>query len=359
MQALGTTDLTSREPVAPSCPPTLAGSTSNHPAVRPGPLTQRVLERLPGPMWVWRTAWALLPVLQVVVLVPLYDRAGYNPYGRLMFLAGIVGNLTFAYAILHAMWGAAKVAREAGALGPRLASLGATVTEDAETFRHLNSGRAPLVMALVLTVLFGTDTAVLTDWRIALAKAPFDFLVYLPLSVWVWSYLMLMVGLHRLGKRSLRLEAYSGDRSLGLRPVGRLAATGFWIFVANITPILLTNIPYGFGLVVGVAFFAAGIAAFFASLYSLHRQMQGVRQQQLARVRDLYAQAYEPIRFQPDLVTLQAQAPLLSAAEALERRAEAIQTWPFSNLIFTRIVVLASGVLTSVIVKLVLRSIGL
>ena len=70
-------------------------------------------------------------------------------------------------------------------------------------------------------------------------------------------------------------------------------------------------------------------------------------------------QAYEPLRTAPALGTLERQAPLLAAAEALEKRAEGIQTWPFSDAILARAVVIATSVLVAVITRLAQRSLGL
>jgi hypothetical protein len=61
-----------------------------------------------------------------------------------------------------------------------------------------------------------------------------------PLWTAVWVYLTLQIGLNRLGRGHLTLEAYRGDRSLGLRPVGRLAFTGFWMLFGVVGPLMLT-----------------------------------------------------------------------------------------------------------------------
>jgi hypothetical protein len=112
-------------------------------------------------------------------------------------------------------------------------------------------------------------------------------------------------------------------------------------------------------MAIGLAFFLAGVAAFFGSLWGLHRQMRTVKAAQAARAQALYALAYEPLRATPTLETLQRQAPLLSAAEALERRAETIRTWPLTNALFARVVLIASSVATAIVTRLVMKSLGL
>jgi hypothetical protein len=79
----------------------------------------------------------------------------------------------------------------------------------------------------------------------------------------------------------------------------------------------------------------------------------------MAKAHELYAKAYEPLRTTPSLELLGKQAPLLSAAEALEKRLEGIQTWPFSDAIFVRIVAIATSVVTSIIIKLILTPLGM
>ena len=55
-------------------------------------------------------------------------------------------------------------------------------------------------------------------------------------------------------------------------------------------------------------------------------------------------QTYQQIRDQPTLEVLGRQASLLKAAEELERRAERILVWPFDEVTFARVVVIASSV---------------
>jgi hypothetical protein len=66
-------------------------------------------------------------------------------------------------------------------------------------------------------------------------------IVGIPLRPAVWVYLTLQLGFDRLGRGHLNPARYRGDRSLGLRPVGRLAFTGFWMLVGSVGPLVLTN----------------------------------------------------------------------------------------------------------------------
>jgi hypothetical protein len=183
--------------------------------------------------------------------------------------------------------------------------------------------------------------------------------IYLPITTLFWTYLMLMFGLNRLGTRHLALDAYGGDKSLGLLPVGKLAFTGFWVFTANLAPILLVSLSSFVSLAVGLLVFIAGAVAFFGSLWRVHQQMGRARQHQLLWAQTLYEQAYEPLMTTQSLEVLEQRSGLLGAAEALERRAQAIQTWPFSDALLTRIVVIGLSVVTAIIARLVMKPLGL
>jgi hypothetical protein len=95
------------------------------------------------------------------------------------------------------------------------------------------------------------------------------------------------------------------------------------------------------------------------SLRRLNRQMVAVKQRELERALDLYMQAYQVVRDEPTLEVLQRQVGLLSAAEALEKRAERIQEWPFDEATFARVVTIASGVAAFIIGRLLLSGVGL
>jgi hypothetical protein len=70
-------------------------------------------------------------------------------------------------------------------------------------------------------------------------------------------------------------------------------------------------------------------------------------------------QAYQQVRDSPTLEGLQQQVGLLSAAEALEKRAERIQEWPFDEATFARVVTIASSVAAVIIARLILDPVGL
>lgn len=324
------------------------------------PLTERILARLPGPRWVKLATWIAVPILRAVSIVLVLELTGRNTMGwRLGLMLGSEA-LVFTYAIALAIWGAAKIARDASDLEPRLAELTLVGQEPSpRVFRGMGSTIGPILLAFVVSlavlyVVVGTEA-----WWVILALLVLNVVIHLPLTTLFWAYLMLMLGLNRLGTRHLALEAYGGDKSLGLRPVGKLAFTGFWVFAATLAPIVLISLTFAVSLVVGLLFFMAGVIAFFLSLWRLHEQMSRAKQRQLLQAQTLYEQAYEPLMTTYTLEILKERSSLLSTAEALERRAEAIQTWPFSDALLARIVAIGLSVVTAIIARMVMKPLGL
>jgi hypothetical protein len=85
--------------------------------------------------------------------------------------------------------------------------------------------------------------------------------------------------------------------------------------------------------------------------------MAGVKASELAVARELYAEAYEPVRAAPTLDVLERQHSLLGAADALEKRAQAIHEWPLDEGTVSRVVTITTSVIA--IGRLILDPLGL
>ena len=329
-------------------------------STEPVPLTERILGRLSESRGLKIALWAAIPILRAMIFVLVFQGSALNTLDWLMLAFVISEALVYAYAIVHAIWGTAKITQEARAIEPTLAQL--TVAGPDRThvvFQGMGNAIGPIIMAMVVTLILTADVARMGNWWITTAVLVFTAAIHLPLAVWIWTYLMLMLGLNRLGARHLALEAYSGDKSLGLRPVGKLAFTGFWIFTAILVPILLISLSSVLSWVVGLVFFVAGVVLFFLSLWRVHAQMERAKQRQITNAHELYELAYEPLMTNYNLQELKDRSSLLGAAQALEQRAEAIQTWPFSDAVIARIAVIALGVLSAIVTRLVQKPLGL
>jgi hypothetical protein len=214
-----------------------------------------------------------------------------------------------------------------------------------ELFAGYSSAMGPILLAAAFVVATVARTVALTDLETGLVWLPVSIVTNVPLMSAFWIYLVVLLGLRRLSRQRLSLETFPEDPSLGLAPVGRLAYTAFWIFAAASAPILVVNAGYILRLALTLGVFLVGLAIFFASLWGLHRQLLGVRQEHITRARRLYAQAYEPIRSSsPDALARQANA--LLAAKSIEEEACSIQKWPFDDRRFKAIAAIGGTIVT-------------
>ncbi len=131
------------------------------------------------------------------------------------------------------------------------------------------------------------------------------------------------------------------------------------MLIGSVGPLVLTNASDTPGVILGIAVLLVGLGLFFLSLRRLNRQMVVVKQRELDLARDLYMQAYDKVRDQPTLEVLQGQVSLLNAAEALEKRAERIQEWPFDEATFARVITIASSAAATIIARMLLDPVGL
>ena len=170
--------------------------------------------------------------------------------------------------------------------------------------------------AVAAAVAFGVTAFVEDGVVAAIVRGATWLIVGIALWTFLWTYVSLQLGLYRLGAEPVADDARMDPR-LGLRPLGDVAFTALWILLAWLVPLVLTGLTDLVGFVIGVAVLAAAMTAFFLSLVRLHHRMVEVKEE-LAVARELYAQAYAPVRESPTLETLEQQRRLLSAADALE-----------------------------------------
>ncbi len=321
------------------------------------PLSERILSRLPGRRRDWIIGWALVPWLNLAVVA---SAGALDQRPRMIAATEILNRAAVTIAILVSLRGTARIVEQLRRLLP---VLGQVVDQDGRAtpplFRGIDSAAVPLVLTAASMVILPIDEALSGQSVAALIQAGTWLIIGIPIWTAAWTYVSVQAGLNRVGRGHLATLVYVGDRSLGLRPVGRLAFTGFWTLLSVAGPLVLTSgfdIP---GAVVAGLALVVGVALFFVSLRRVHRQMAAVRQSEVERARRLYVRAYEMVRDQPTLEVVERQSGLLEAAEALEKRAERIQTWPFDERTFAAVVAIASSVAAGIIVRLILESVGL
>jgi hypothetical protein len=219
------------------------------------PLTERLLGRLPGPRAAWVLAWAAVPIVAGLLPSAYVASVGARPLS-VRLLAGLV----FAYVVVLAFWAVGRFTSESNLVERSVDQLAAHPEQAAgPVFRGMASSLGPLALTLTFVTVTVWRTAVVGDLGAALVWLPVAVLLNLPPMTAVWVYLALLVGLYRLGRRTLSLAAFPQDLSLGLGEVGRLAFTAFWIYAAGFAPVLVVNFTNPIGLLFILGLFLLGV----------------------------------------------------------------------------------------------------
>jgi hypothetical protein len=319
------------------------------------PATERILARLPGPRALWIALWALVPWLNAAanLLLGTETSAVWEQSDALV----VLNYAALSLAVVIALWGSERIAR-------RLEELRATTAKvfegDArEPFRGLGSVAGPLVLSGAMSVAFAVGAFVRDGWAAAILRGATWFVLGIALWSFLWTYGWLQVGLDRLGRERLAPDVGRLDPGVELRPLGGVAFMGLWMLLAWLVPVLLTSLPDVAGVAIGVAVLIGALAVFFLSLLRLHRRIVEVKAEEVALARELYAEAYEPVRAERTLAALERRQPLLGAADALEKRARAIHEWPIDEATLAWVITVATSVVALTIGRLLLKPLGL
>ena len=318
------------------------------------PFTERILERLPGPPAAWIVAWALVPWVNAGANLLLDADARSAIWDQSETLI-VLNYAAVSFAVVMSLWGATRIARRVETLH-ETTSIDVDATED---FRGIDSARGPLVLAVGAALAFGVSALATDGWLSALLRGGTWLVVGIAVWTFVWTYGTLQLGFHRLGRERLLPDAARVDPSLRMRPFGALAAMALWMLLAWLAPLLLTGLPDIVGVAIGTGALAAALGAFFYSLFRFHRQMVEAKDEELARARALYAEAFDPVRAEPTLTALDRQHTLLGAADALEKRAQAIHEWPLDEGTVARVVTIVTSVIAVIIARLLVAPLGL
>jgi hypothetical protein len=324
--------------------------------LRQRPLSHRITERLPGPWWLWVAAWALVPWINALVNLSLDEdaRSAVWDEGTTLILLSY-GALSLAMVVT--LWGAAELARRL----ERLSARSGDVLEAAPSgFRATYEVGGPLVGAALMGLAFGGTTLVDDyNWWAAGVRGVTWFVLGIAIWSFLWTYALALFALDRLGRAHLKTDTINIAPDLGLRPFGDVAFLGLWLMLAWLVPVVWTGLPDVVGFVIGMTALAVGLAVFFLSLLRLHRRMVKVKNEELKLARDLYTEAYRPLRDTPTTELLEQQRNLLSAADGLEKRAQTIQEWPIDDGTLARVITIATSVVAVTIARLLLDPLGL
>jgi hypothetical protein len=320
------------------------------------PLTERILAHLRGPRVLWIVAWASVPWLNAGanLLLETGARSAVWEQSRTLVLLNYA---TLSFAIVITLWGTKRIARRVVAL--RATTPNVLEGNEREPFREMSIVGGPLVASAVTATAFALSMLASDGWTAAILRGATWFVFGIALWTFLWTYGSLQLGLDRLGRQHLRPDAARIDPTLGLRPLGGVAFMGLWMLLAWLVPLLLTGLPDIVGVAIGIVVLSGALGTFFLSLLRLHRQMVEVKTRELAMARELYAEAYKPLHKAPTLESLERQQSLLGAADALEKRAQAIHEWPMDEGTLASVITIATSVVAVTIARLILDPFGL
>jgi hypothetical protein len=228
----------------------------------------------------------------------------------------------------------------------------------------------PFLLAIVLssTYLAGLIDALGVD-RLAAAPVLFiatyiaGFLIGLPETAAFWFAIVGLLTVERVGRRGLPV-GFPDDRGLGLRPVGRFVLFVFVAYTTGFIPALVTgsanNLP---NFLAAIAIFLLGIAVMVFAVWRVHAAMAAERERRVAAARETYAAAYRAAEHAlkgdaDDRPHPSTSSASLLTAEALVRGAESIFQWPFDEGMQRIVAVVATGVVTAIVVRLIFFAVG-
>jgi hypothetical protein len=318
-------------------------------------VTERVLRRLPGRRWVWIVLWASVPLISFLVNLAGIRLAGHT-VGTHEVLDLLTTQAALAYACVALLWGVGLLARQAADVRRDLALSRQQVPAD--LFGRVGSIWGPLALTAVVAALITANGWLRYGPMPPLAALPLVIVYSVPILTFVWVYLTVLLDLDRLGRQPLSLQGFPEDRTLGLEDVGSLASTGLGLLLIASVPVLLAGAdqPVTFGISISIVAFA--VVIFVLSMWRIHRQMVKARDEFVLFTRRLYADAYAPIRKDPNLDVMEAQSAPLRVAQSIDERAHNMLTWPIDEGTVKFIAVVVTSVVTSLIVRALFAAVG-
>jgi hypothetical protein len=316
------------------------------------PLTERILARLGKPRWFWIALWGASALVQPFVVSVGVSLSG-NP-GGVDLADNLVAQAVVAYVVVLVLWGIGRLTRDSAALQPQLDRL----TGEAGTggvVRGVGRVAGPALLTTGIVLVSMVDAWIHLGPLTAVLRLPLLIITTLPMMVFVWTYLELLIGLDELGRTRLALEEFPPDRSLGLGEVGSLAFGGFVLLFAAAAPLMLFDFAT---LLLALAVVIVSVPTFFLSMWRLHCQMAAGKQKYVDQAQAAYREAYEPYRTDATLKTLEARAPLLSAAQALEDRAQGIRVWPIDEWLIKVMGFIVTVAATTIVGRIILLAIA-
>lgn len=269
----------------------------------------------------------------------------------------MVTQAVLAFACFIALWGGGLVGERASILQEDLREIAPTAGRS-DLFRGVGSARGPLILTAVVAIIITAGGWSRYGPLPPFAALPLLLVYLLPILGFLWAYVATLVDVNRLGTLPLALGVFPQDRTLGLDKIGGLASTGLGLMLIASLPVLLAGSDEPITLGISLVIVALTVGVFVLSVWRLHRQMVGAKARYVEVARRLYAEAYAPIREDESVEKLAAQASSLQVAQSLEGRAHDLVTWPFDEGTLKFMVVVITGVVTSLVVRALFVAVG-
>ena len=181
----------------------------------------------------------------------------------------------------------------------------------------------------------------------------------LPLGTFVWVCSYSSYKMYRVGQHPLRLRRYTLDRTLGLRPFGRLSLRITAAIVVLISTIEIPQFFIGFAglsvLLVYAFFMGLAVVLFFLPLLSLHAKLVRTKAEELARISARYTRFIDALdggsRADVEM------ASEIVVIDKLQRDLHQIHNWPFDTGIVTRLLAILLSV-SAILVSAYIRDLG-
>lgn len=320
------------------------------------PITERILRALGGSRAIWILLWAALPLVSPAIFSNVVRATG-RPFGTDAFVDALPTQVGLAWACLVLLWGCGRLGLDATSTRDELVRAAPTKVPD-RLFGAVARRDGPLLLTVVITGIAVADNWAAYGPLPPLATLPIFLAYMLPIMTFVWVYVAILTDINRLGLSPVVLDRFPQDRTMGLSRVGSLASSGLALLLIAAVPVALAGSDQPITLAISLTLVIGVVAVYALSMWRLHRQMAAAKQEYVATARQLYADAYAPIRERPDVETLAASSSALSVAQSLDERAAGLPTWPIDEGTARFVAVVVTGVLTSLIVRALFAAIG-
>ncbi len=178
--------------------------------------------------------------------------------------------------------------------------------------------------------------------------------------IWVFTYSL--YGVYKLGRLPLTLTPFTEDRTLGLRPFGRISLLLATIYLAMITILLIPQLLTGnvtlSVLLIMLSLLIVALVFFLLPLVPLRGKLVRAKRETLGWIGARYTTAVENLRNRGDAPVDEALVNELMVVDKIQRDANQIHTWPFDTGILIRltaIVLTVVGIVVARVVQLALH----